>query len=244
MFKKSTIFIFLFLLNSPLFASKIEILSDTPGTGPEIKNHYKVSVHYRGFLENGTEFDSSFKRNQPFVFQIGVRQVIPGWELGLMGMKVGGKRKLKIPPELAYGDNAVTDLIPANSTLIFEIEVISIQEHKYINIEPNELTESKINNFILIDIRTEDEWKKTGIIKGSKKINAFDPQGNFNPGFINIFQSITKKNELESKVIFIGTNGEVSSILANGFAEQLGYKYIYNLSGGIEKWKKLGFKLK
>ena len=125
MFKKSTIFIFLFLLNSPLFASKIEILSDTPGTGPEIKNHYKVSVHYRGFLENGTEFDSSFKRNQPFVFQIGVRQVIPGWELGLMGMKVGGKRKLKIPPELAYGDNAVTDLIPANSTLIFEIEVIT-----------------------------------------------------------------------------------------------------------------------
>ena len=75
-------------------AAEIQILSDIAGTGPKIVNHSKVSVHYRGTLEDGTEFDSSFKRNQPFVFQIGVRQVIPGWEIGLMDMKVGGKRRI------------------------------------------------------------------------------------------------------------------------------------------------------
>ena len=78
-----------------------------------------------GFLEEGTEFDSSFKRNQPFVFQIGVRQVIPGWEIGLIGMKIGGKRKLIIPAELGYGSRAIGD-IPANSTLIFEVELLEV----------------------------------------------------------------------------------------------------------------------
>ena len=104
----------------------IEILSDVPGTGPKILNHYKVSVHYRGFLEDGTEFDSSFKRNQPFVFQIGTRQVIQGWELGIQNMNVGGKRTIKIPPDLAYGKNGAGDKIPPNATLIFDVEFFII----------------------------------------------------------------------------------------------------------------------
>ena len=102
-----------------------------PGTGPQIKNHYKISVHYKGFLEDGTEFDSSFKRNQPFVFQIGVRKVIPGWELGIIDMRVGGKRRIKIPPELAYGNKSVGEIIPKNSTLIFDIEIIGVQKPGY-----------------------------------------------------------------------------------------------------------------
>ena len=103
-----------------LNATEIEILSDVPGTGPTIVNHSKISVHYRGFLEDGNEFDSSFKRNQPFVFQIGIRQVIPGWEIGLMGMRVGGKRRIKIPSKLAYGERGAGEHIPPNATLIFE----------------------------------------------------------------------------------------------------------------------------
>ena len=117
------IFIFLFISNIS-FANDIEILSDIPGDGIKIEEHYKITVNYRGFLENGIEFDSSFKRNQPFIFQIGLRQVIPGWEIGLKDIRIGGKRKIKIPPNLAYGKNGVGDLIPPNSTLIFEIEII------------------------------------------------------------------------------------------------------------------------
>ena len=78
----------------------IEILSEVHGLGDKIKKHYKIKVHYVGTLEEGTEFDNSYKRNQPFVFQIGLRQVIPGWEIALMGMQVGGKKKFKVPPSL------------------------------------------------------------------------------------------------------------------------------------------------
>ena len=90
----------------------------------KLEKHFKVHVNYRGTLVDGTEFDSSFKRKKPFIFQIGLRQVIEGWEKGLMGMKVGGKRTLKIPPELAYGKNGAGDLIPPNAILIFDIEIV------------------------------------------------------------------------------------------------------------------------
>ena len=74
-------------------------------------------------MENGIEFDSSFKRNQPFIFQIGLRQVIPGWEIGLKDIKVGGKRKIKIPPNLAYGAKGAGNIIPPNATIIFDLDV-------------------------------------------------------------------------------------------------------------------------
>jgi len=238
------LFIFLFfplLLN----AAEIEILFDIPGTGPVIVNHSKVSVHYRGTLEDGAEFDSSFKRNQPFVFQIGTRQVIPGWEIGLMNMKVGGKRKIKIPPELAYGKNAVGKFIPPNATLIFDIEIIGIKPPGYKVITGKELLSmQKKNKLIVIDIRTQEEWENTGIIKDSKKITAFDIKGNFNPAFIHSFEELTKKNNKSSKVVFVSKKGDISSILANGFVEQLGYKNMYSLQGGIEEWTKFGNSLK
>ena len=87
----------------------------------------KVTVHYRGTLINGMEFDSSYSRNQPLSFIFGIGQVITGWDEGLKTMQVGGKRQLVIPPHLAYGTKAIGD-IPANATLIFEIELIDIQE--------------------------------------------------------------------------------------------------------------------
>ena len=122
--KSIFIFFYLILFSVTVQSEEIEILLDNPGNGIKILNHYKVKVNYRGLLENGTEFDSSFKRNEPFIFQIGIRQVILGWEEGLMGMKVGGKRTIKIPPSLAYGSTGAGELIAPNSTLIFEIEVL------------------------------------------------------------------------------------------------------------------------
>lgn len=97
------------------------------GNGPEVKGGDLVSVHYVGTLTNGTKFDSSRDRGQPFEFTLGAGQVIPGWDFGLLGMKVGGKRKLTVAPILAYGDRAIGS-IPANSTLVFEVELLEIKK--------------------------------------------------------------------------------------------------------------------
>ncbi|HQB85290.1 MAG TPA: FKBP-type peptidyl-prolyl cis-trans isomerase [Candidatus Pacearchaeota archaeon] len=85
-----------------------------------------VSVHYVGTLLDGTEFDSSVKRGVPFEFKLGAGQVIPGWDQGVLGMRVGEIRKLTLAPELAYGNYEVSPLIPTNSTLIFEIELLDL----------------------------------------------------------------------------------------------------------------------
>jgi len=95
------------------------------GTGAEVKTGMKAKVHYTGRLTNGTEFDSSLKR-EPFDFVVGAGEVIKGWDQGVVGMKVGGKRKLTIPYDLAYGLGGRPPTIPPKATLIFDIELIDI----------------------------------------------------------------------------------------------------------------------
>jgi FKBP-type peptidyl-prolyl cis-trans isomerase len=95
------------------------------GTGATAAAGDVVNVHYVGTLANGTKFDSSYDRGAPYTFQIGAGRVIAGWEQGVPGMKVGGRRRLTIPPSLGYGNQAYGP-IPANSTLVFEIELVSI----------------------------------------------------------------------------------------------------------------------
>lgn len=96
------------------------------GTGVEAVSGKKVSVHYVGTLTNGTKFDSSRDRGTPFEFDLGAGQVIKGWDQGVAGMKVGGKRKLTIPASLAYGAGSV-GAIPPNSTLVFEVELLGVK---------------------------------------------------------------------------------------------------------------------
>ncbi len=98
----------------------------TVGEGPEAENGDRVTVNYTGWLTDGTKFDSSLDRNEPFSFNLGQHEVISGWDLGVAGMQVGGKRKLTIPPELGYGARGAGGLIPSNATLIFEVELLKI----------------------------------------------------------------------------------------------------------------------
>jgi FKBP-type peptidyl-prolyl cis-trans isomerase len=87
-----------------------------------------VTVQYRGTLVNGKQFDASYDRGEPFSFKLGSGRVIKGWDVGVAGMKVGGKRRLVIPPDMAYGNRDVGDgLIPANSTLVFEVELLKVE---------------------------------------------------------------------------------------------------------------------
>ena len=103
---------------------KIEILRE--GKGEKVKSGDSVSVNYIGRLEDGTKFDSSYDKGVAFNFKIGVGQVIKGWDIGILGMKVGEKRKLIIPPNLAYGTRGIPGVIPPNATLIFEVELLKI----------------------------------------------------------------------------------------------------------------------
>ena len=98
-----------------------------PGTGAVAKSGDSVSVHYRGTLANGTKFDASYDRGKPFDFTLGQGQVIKGWDEGVAGMKVGGKRKLIVPPDMAYGASPPPGApIPPNATLVFEVELLKV----------------------------------------------------------------------------------------------------------------------
>jgi peptidylprolyl isomerase len=107
--------------------SGLKYVDIVEGTGVSPEPGQNVTVHYTGTLENGTKFDSSLDRGQPFTFKIGVGQVIKGWDEGVMTMKVGGKRRLTIPPHLGYGQRGAGGVIPPNATLIFDVELLGVK---------------------------------------------------------------------------------------------------------------------
>jgi len=105
----------------------LQIMDERVGTGESPKPGQSVTVHYTGRLDNGIVFDSSVERNEPFTFQIGKGVVIKGWDEGVMTMKVGGKRRLTIPPQLGYGIQGSPPAIPPNATLIFDVELLGVK---------------------------------------------------------------------------------------------------------------------
>lgn len=111
--------------------TELKIIDSLVGEGSKVRNNHRVAVHYTGWLyddnaadKKGKKFDSSFDRHRPFVFSLGNKDVIAGWEQGILGMKKGGKRTLIIPPELGYGSRGAGSSIPPNSALVFDIELL------------------------------------------------------------------------------------------------------------------------
>ncbi len=110
----------------PTTPSGLQYDDEVVGTGTEATAGRSVRVHYTGWLTDGTKFDSSRDRNQPFDFHLGAGRVIKGWDEGVAGMKVGGKRKLTIPPDLGYGARGAGGVIPPNATLVFDVELLDV----------------------------------------------------------------------------------------------------------------------
>ncbi len=113
---------------APPSNEKLETKDLVVGKGTKANTGDSVKVHYVGTLPNGKEFDSSKKHNQPFEFELGAGRVIKGWDQGVAGMKIGGKRKLTVPPSLGYGARGFPPDIPPNSTLIFEVELLEVKK--------------------------------------------------------------------------------------------------------------------
>lgn len=114
-------------MNTNTIPEGLVIEDKVVGTGDEAVAGKTVFVDYVGTLENGTKFDSSYDRGQPIDFVLGTGRVIKGWDMGIAGMKVGGKRRLVIPADLAYGNRAVGGVIPANAVLVFEVELVGVK---------------------------------------------------------------------------------------------------------------------
>ena len=232
--KKYFLIISLFICFN-LTAAEIEIISDKPGDGKKIIHHSWVQIEYTGSFESGEVFDTNIGKDRPLVVQMGMKEVIPGFEQGIIGTTKGTKRKIKIPAELAYGEKGGGDVIPPNTDLIFEFEIIDVLDPHYKTINSEELIKKINNNAVALDIRLEDQWEK-GVIEGSFQETAFNKDGKFNVYLMDKVRALAGEESQNIEIIFISHDGETASILGNAFAEDLGFKNVSVLKGGVVQW--------
>ena len=212
------------------------------GNGAIASTGKRAIVHYKGMLSDGDVFYEPRSHDNPFSFEIGAGQVISGWEQGVSGMKVGEVRKLTIPPELGYGARGAGDAIPPNATLIFEIELLDVSEPITLGqANPEIFKQAQMDGAIIIDIRREDEWEKTGIIDGAITITAFGERGNIHPEFQKKFLNIAP-SEKTPIMLYCHVGGRTNS-LGNALINQLGYSNVSHLTNGIVGWLADGNKI-
>ena len=232
--KKYFLIISLFICFN-LTAAEIEIISDKPGDGKKIIHHSWVQIEYTGSFESGEVFDTNIGKDRPLVVQMGMKEVIPGFEQGIIGTTKGTKRKIKIPAELAYGEKGGGDVIPPNTDLIFEFEIIDVLDPHYKMINSEELIKKINSNAVALDIRLEDQWEK-GVIEGTFQETAFNKDGKFNVYLMDKVRALAGEESQNIEIIFISHDGETASILGNAFAEDLGFKNVSVLKGGVVQW--------
>ena len=219
--------------------NELKITINQNGSGDSAETGMSVSVHYTGKLEDGTVFDSSIPRGQPFTFTLGAGQVIKGWDLGVEGMKLGEKRSLVIPPHLGYGIRGAGATIPPNATLIFDIELLEVTMPITLkDLSPNDFIDAQENGGIVIDIRREEEWKETGILQGSNTITAFTKDGSIHPDFPKKFFDLI--NDIDVPILLYCRTGNRTGVLGQALIDQVGQTNVSHLSEGIVGWKKQG----
>lgn len=234
----------LLLLGLALFASglyashadhdaQVKIDEIAVGEGAEAQPFSVVDVHYTGRLESGEVFDSSIERGEPFRFTLGAGQVIPGWDMGILGMKTGGKRTLSIPPELAYGKQGAGSVIPPNASLVFEVELVAVAPPPFASIDSATLQAKLDSGIKLIDIRRPEEWRQTGVVEGSIQSTAFDADGRFIKAFAEMIENTVQPDE---EFAVICRTGNRTAVISNWLATTGGYKNVLNVSDGITRW--------
>ena len=217
---------------------KIEVIQE--GDGDVAGHGQRVIVHYEGRLTDGTVFDASRSRDQPFSFNIGAGQVIQGWEQGVTGMKVGEMRRLTIPADLGYGATGAGGIIPPHATLVFDIELLGVTVPASLGqATPADLLQAQEVGVIIVDIRRPDEWSHTGIIAGAETITAFEANGNFNPNFQQKFMTLVPTAEIP--VLLYCLMGARTTNLGMVLIDQLGYLNVTHLSRGIMGWTAEGY---
>jgi rhodanese-related sulfurtransferase len=227
------------MIGKTVMADELQIETLTAGDGMTAEAGKRVSVHYEGRLADGSVFDASRPRGQPFAFTIGAGQVIRGWEEGVDGMQVGESRRLTIPPELGYGAEGAGDVIPPNATLVFEIELLSVGDPIVLGeVDSQGLQQAQRDGAVLVDIRLPNEWADTGVIQGAHTITAFLPNGRVHPEFLDSFQAVVPSPDIPV-MLYCASGGRTSS-LGNALIEQLGYTNVSHLSGGIVEWIGMG----
>lgn len=230
---RATSLLLLSLLMTAANADELQINVLQPGDGAEAVSGAEVTVHYTGWLMDGTRFDSSRDRDDPFTLKLGAGQVIPGWEQGLQGMRVGEIRELIIPPGMAYGARGAGGVIPPNATLRFEVELLDVKLPPFSELDNRGLAEMIAKGVKVVDIRRPEEWHQTGVVEGSHLLTAFDRYGRIEPGFVGAFQQLVAKDE---PVVLICRTGSRTAVLAHALAEQLEYQHVYNVTDGITRW--------
>lgn len=230
----------LILFTAPAFAAspkgampEVQKTDVIVGTGKTAEPFAKVDVHYTGWLMDGTKFDSSVDRGETFSFTLNAGQVIPGWDMGVVGMKEGGKRELVIPPVWGYGKRGAGKAIPPNATLKFEVELVSVALPKFTSIGNDALQALLDKGVKLIDIRRPDEWKKTGVIKGSQLITAFGNDGRLVKDFNTKFNKAVGETE---EFALICRTGNRTGFLSNFLSSKAGFTNIRNVRNGISSW--------
>jgi rhodanese-related sulfurtransferase len=223
----------MFVFMAAAGAADVQVTDLTEGDGDKAVRNTTIQVHYTGWLEDGTQFDSSHDRDTPFALVLGMGQVIPGWEMGIEGMRVGGKRELIIPPDLAYGPAGAGGVIPPNATLRFEVELLAVEPPPFSEVGNARLADLVEEGVTVIDVRRADEWSETGVVEGSYLLTAFDERGNFVQTFPAELDRLVKPDE---PVAIICRVGNRTGLLARAMVEQAGFQQVYNVTDGIMGW--------
>jgi len=241
----STFFALVLLLGASAFSTasavektEIQITDTKIGEGRVAGVDHRVQVHYTGWDMDGKKFDTSRDGDAPFRFTIGMNEVIKGWDIGVRGMREGGKRELLVPAEFAYGEHGYPGYIAPNADLKFEIELLKIENHPltWLRNKKNndELDAALASGMPVIDIRSLAELKEKGvIIAGSHHIPALAKHGVILKTFFPALKKVVQKNDA---FMLICSNGKKAIYLGQIMSNLKGYSKLHAVQKGIDKY--------